>query len=102
MSSPGLRCPFCGSANTEVKDTRSRIGENSIRRRRICVSETCGKRFTTYETVGGELLSTKEFKKLLERLQLDFNDRFADLYESVLLNLPESEEEEDVLLEEPL
>lgn len=42
-----MRCPFCGSDDSHVIDTRS-SGER-IRRRRECVS--CQKRFTTYERV---------------------------------------------------
>jgi len=42
-----MRCPFCGSADSRVIDTRT-SGER-IRRRREC--STCEKRFTTYERV---------------------------------------------------
>lgn len=42
-----MKCPFCGSTNSRVIDTRS--GEGGIRRRREC--EDCGRRFTTYERV---------------------------------------------------
>lgn len=42
-----MRCPFCNSEDTKVIDSRPSEGENSIRRRRECVS--CSKRFTTYE-----------------------------------------------------
>ena len=44
-----MRCPFCGSEDTQVLDTRSNPDTNSIRRRRKCTS--CDKRFTTYEKV---------------------------------------------------
>ncbi len=44
-----MKCPFCGAANDRVVDSReSREGE-VIRRRRECV--TCGRRFTSYETI---------------------------------------------------
>jgi transcriptional repressor NrdR len=39
-----MKCPFCGSAETQVIDSR-----DSIRRRRKCTA--CQQRFTTYETV---------------------------------------------------
>ena len=44
-----MRCPFCGSDDTQVLDTRSNPDTNSIRRRRKCAA--CDKRFTTYEKV---------------------------------------------------
>jgi transcriptional repressor NrdR len=44
-----MKCPFCGAADDRVVDSReSREGE-VIRRRRECVS--CGRRFTSYETI---------------------------------------------------
>jgi transcriptional repressor NrdR len=44
-----MKCPFCGSAETQVIDSRVSEAGDSIRRRRRCVA--CQKRFTTYETV---------------------------------------------------
>jgi transcriptional repressor NrdR len=44
-----MKCPFCGSADTQVIDSRVSDAGDSIRRRRRCVA--CQKRFTTYETV---------------------------------------------------
>lgn len=44
-----MRCPYCSSVNTKVTDSRDTDDGASIRRRRQCLS--CGKRFTTYETV---------------------------------------------------
>lgn len=44
-----MKCPFCGSADTQVIDSRVSEAGDSIRRRRRCVA--CQKRFTTYETV---------------------------------------------------
>src|ERR1700693_50234 len=44
-----MKCPFCAGVNDKVVDSReSREGE-VIRRRRECVS--CGRRFTSYETI---------------------------------------------------
>ena len=40
---------FCGSTDSKVVDSRPVEEVNAIRRRRECSS--CGKRFTTYETV---------------------------------------------------
>ncbi len=42
-----MKCPYCGSEETDVMETRD--GEGSTRRRRECRS--CEKRFTTYERV---------------------------------------------------
>jgi transcriptional repressor NrdR len=44
-----MRCPFCGNQDDRVVDTRASKEGREIRRRREC--ESCGKRFTTYETV---------------------------------------------------
>ncbi|RMH46786.1 MAG: transcriptional repressor NrdR [Alphaproteobacteria bacterium] len=44
-----MRCPFCGSIDTQVKDSRPAEDHVAIRRRRLCPS--CGGRFTTYERV---------------------------------------------------
>ena len=44
-----MKCPYCNSVNTKVTDSRDTDDGASIRRRRQCLS--CGKRFTTYETV---------------------------------------------------
>lgn len=43
-----MRCIFCGHGDSKVVDSRY-LKDTSIRRRRECLS--CGKRFTTYETV---------------------------------------------------
>ena len=44
-----MRCPFCSSEDTQVKDSRSAEDGNAIRRRRQCNS--CGARYTTFERV---------------------------------------------------
>jgi transcriptional repressor NrdR len=44
-----MRCPYCQSDDTQVKDSRPAEDGNAIRRRRICPS--CGGRFTTFERV---------------------------------------------------
>ena len=44
-----MRCPFCGSTETQVKDSRPTEDHNSIRRRRLCGN--CAGRFTTYERI---------------------------------------------------
>ena len=42
-----MKCPYCGSEDIRVIDSRPADEQNAIRRRREC--EQCGKRFTTYE-----------------------------------------------------
>ena len=44
-----MKCPYCGRIDSKVVDSRPTEDGESIRRRRECL--TCGKRFTTYETV---------------------------------------------------
>lgn len=43
-----MKCPFCGSLDTQVIDSRANEPGDAIRRRRRCA--TCDKRFTTWET----------------------------------------------------
>lgn len=42
-----MKCIYCGCEDSKVLDSRN--SENSIRRRRECIS--CGRRYTTYETI---------------------------------------------------
>ena len=44
-----MKCPFCGCADTQVKDSRPSEDDSVIRRRRECTK--CHARFTTAETV---------------------------------------------------
>ena len=44
-----MRCPSCGSLDTQVKDSRPTEDSSAIRRRRVCLS--CHFRFTTFERV---------------------------------------------------
>lgn len=44
-----MRCPSCGSLDTQVKDSRPTEDSAAIRRRRICMA--CNFRFTTFERV---------------------------------------------------
>mgnify|MGYP001130258974 FL=1 len=43
-----MKCPFCGSMDTQVIDSRVNEAGDAIRRRRRCAA--CDKRFTTWET----------------------------------------------------
>lgn len=62
-----MKCPFCGSENTRVIDSRPADDSNSIRRRRVC--DECSKRFTTYEKV--ETIPLIVIKKDQNREQYD-------------------------------
>ena len=44
-----MRCPYCQSEDTQVKDSRPAEDGVAIRRRRVC--PVCGGRFTTFERV---------------------------------------------------
>jgi len=44
-----MRCPYCGSNETQVKDSRPTEDGTAIRRRRLC--SDCGGRFTTFERI---------------------------------------------------
>ena len=44
-----MRCPFCGSDDTQVKDSRVADDGSYIKRRRNCPE--CGSRFTTFERI---------------------------------------------------
>ena len=44
-----MKCPYCYSDDTQVKDSRPTEDNAAIRRRRFC--QNCGARFTTFERV---------------------------------------------------
>ena len=44
-----MKCPFCGGVDDRVVDSRESREGQVIRRRRECT--TCGRRFTSYETI---------------------------------------------------
>ena len=44
-----MRCPYCGSLDTQVRDSRPTEDSSAIRRRRACPD--CGGKFTTFERV---------------------------------------------------
>ncbi len=44
-----MRCPFCNSEDTQVKDSRQAEDGTAVRRRRLC--NACAGRFTTFERV---------------------------------------------------
>ena len=44
-----VRCPYCGSEESKVVDSRDSEAGDSIRRRRECID--CERRYTTYERI---------------------------------------------------
>ena len=62
-----MRCPYCGSLDTQVKDSRPTEDASSIRRRRVC--SDCGGRFTTFERV--QLRELQVVKKNGRRVPFD-------------------------------
>jgi len=62
-----MRCPYCGSLETQVKDSRPADDAAAIRRRRICPD--CGGRFTTFERV--QLRELVVLKKSGRRVPFD-------------------------------
>ncbi len=62
-----MKCPYCGSKDTEVVETRDSEDLETIRRRRECIK--CKKRFTTYERI--ENINLIVIKKAGRREQFD-------------------------------
>ncbi len=62
-----MRCPYCGSLETQVKDSRPTDDSAAIRRRRVCPD--CGGRFTTFERV--QLRELTVVKKSGRRVPFD-------------------------------
>jgi transcriptional repressor NrdR len=67
-----MKCPFCGHADTQVKDSRPSEDGLTIRRRRYCPE--CNSRFTTLERV--QLRELTVLKKNGERRMFD-RDKLA-------------------------
>lgn len=62
-----MKCPFCGSIESKVIDSRPTDEGTIIRRRRECIE--CAKRFTTYEKV--ESIPLRVIKKDKSREMFD-------------------------------
>ncbi len=62
-----MRCPFCSSEDTQVKDSRPAEEGAAIRRRRQCLS--CGQRYTTFERV--QLRDLTVVKRAGRRVRFD-------------------------------
>ena len=78
-----MRCPYCGSEDTQVKDSRPAEDGAAIRRRRICPD--CGGRFTTFERV--QLRELMVLKKTGRKVPFD-RDKLVRSFEIALRKRP--------------
>jgi len=78
-----MRCPFCQSLDTQVKDSRPAEDGAAIRRRRVCPD--CGGRFTTFERV--QLRDLYVIKKSGRKVPFD-RDKLARSFEIALRKRP--------------
>lgn len=105
-----MQCPYCGTPDSRVVDTRST--NDSIRRRREC--QKCRKRFTTYEQISEALLIVKrdgrrepfDRHKLLQGIRIACAkrpiamadiDRIVDQVEERLFSLGKAEVRSEVI-----
>ncbi len=78
-----MRCPYCNSEDTQVKDSRPAEDGNAIRRRRVCPD--CGGRFTTFERV--QLRDLQVIKKTGRKVPFD-RDKLMRSFEIALRKRP--------------
>lgn len=78
-----MRCPYCQSEDTQVKDSRPAEDGAAIRRRRVCPD--CGGRFTTFERV--QLRDLQVIKKTGRRVLFD-RDKLMRSFEIALRKRP--------------
>jgi transcriptional repressor NrdR len=78
-----MRCPYCSSENTQVKDSRPTEENAAIRRRRVCPD--CGGRFTTFERV--QLRELMVIKRAGRRVAFD-RDKLSRSVEIALRKRP--------------
>lgn len=74
-----MRCPYCQSMDTQVKDSRPAEDGAAIRRRRVCPD--CGGRFTTFERV--QLRDLVVVKKSGRKVPFD-RDKLMRSFETAL------------------
>lgn len=84
-----MRCPFCNSEETQVKDSRPAEEGAAIRRRRQCLS--CDARFTTFERV--QLRELMVLKTSGKRVPFD-RDK---LYRSIIIATRKRDLDEDLI-----
>lgn len=78
-----MRCPYCGSLDSQVKDSRPAEDGAAIRRRRICPD--CGGRFTTFERV--QLRDLQVLKKTGRKVPFD-REKLQKSFEIALRKRP--------------
>lgn len=78
-----MRCPYCGSLDTQVKDSRPTEDASAIRRRRVCSG--CAGRFTTFERV--QLRELTVVKRSGRRVPFE-RDKLAKSFEIALRKRP--------------
>lgn len=88
-----MKCPFCGHADTQVKDSRPSDDGMTIRRRRFCPE--CNSRFTTFERV--QLRELTVLKKNGERRMFD-RDKLARSIGIALRKRPVTPEQVEQLI----
>ena len=88
-----MKGPFCGHADTQVKDSRPSEDGLTIRRRRYCPE--CNSRFTTFERV--QLRELTVVKKNGERRLFD-RDKLARSLQLALRKRPVSAEQTEQLI----
>ena len=64
-----MRCPYCGSLDDKVIESRTMANGESIRRRRECIA--CGYRFTSYEHIEDKPLMVVKRDGRRERFDLN-------------------------------
>ena len=74
-----MRCPYCGSTNTQVKDPRPSEDHTTIRRRRVCAD--CDGRFTTFERV--QLRELTVIKRSGRRIPFDRDKLMRSIFEGL-------------------
>ncbi|MCE2482467.1 MAG: transcriptional regulator NrdR [Alphaproteobacteria bacterium] len=70
-----MRCPFCSSDETQVKDSRPTEDNSAIRRRRYCPA--CASRFTTFERI--QLRELSVVKRNNQRVPFDRDKLFRSI-----------------------
>lgn len=73
-----MRCPFCGSIEDKVMDSRMSQDGDNIRRRRECLE--CTRRFTTYERI--EVVAFKVVKRDNVREDFDRSKILAGIFKA--------------------
>ena len=101
-----MNCPYCGSSQTRVAETRDVMCGKQKRRYRKCMS--CGERFVTYEKVE-EKMSVKDKYGLVARLNkyhegavIGFDPELKKLFDAyfkgVVAEITYDPEDEDIEL----